>query len=110
VEVPILKQGLYLIASIQSALTDADLTQLRESLGERVGKCERIGASVGDAEQVAEPVALALGESESVATTAGNVDRDPDDGDGDVGPDRGCLLCRALYVDGAGRHGSVVHR
>jgi len=36
VEVPILKQGHYLIASIQSALTDADLSQLREALIERV--------------------------------------------------------------------------
>ena len=37
-EVPILKQGHYLIASIQSALTDADLSQLREALIERVGR------------------------------------------------------------------------
>jgi rsbT antagonist protein RsbS len=32
VQVPILKQGEYLIASIQGALTDADLLQLRENL------------------------------------------------------------------------------
>jgi len=38
VEVPILKQGHYLIASIQSALSDADLSQLREALIARVGK------------------------------------------------------------------------
>jgi rsbT antagonist protein RsbS len=38
VEVPILKQGQYLIASIQSALTDTDLSQLREALIERVGR------------------------------------------------------------------------
>lgn len=31
-QVPILKQGNYLIASIQGALTDADLMQLRENL------------------------------------------------------------------------------
>jgi rsbT antagonist protein RsbS len=37
-QVPILKQGSYLIASIQSALTDADLVQLRESLVEQVGR------------------------------------------------------------------------
>lgn len=34
--VPILKQGSYLIASIQGALTDTDLLQLREGLVERV--------------------------------------------------------------------------
>ena len=33
-EVPVLKQGSYLIASVQSALTDADLVQLRERLME----------------------------------------------------------------------------
>ncbi|MBI4337357.1 MAG: STAS domain-containing protein [Chloroflexi bacterium] len=37
-EVPILKQGDYLIAIIQSALTDADLKQLRDALAERVGR------------------------------------------------------------------------
>lgn len=37
-EVPILKQGQYLIASVQSALTDADLMQLRDAIAERVGK------------------------------------------------------------------------
>jgi rsbT antagonist protein RsbS len=36
-QVPILKQGEYLIASIQSVLSDADLVQLRDSLGARVG-------------------------------------------------------------------------
>lgn len=35
-EVPILKQGRYLIASIQAALTDADLMHLREALVKRV--------------------------------------------------------------------------
>jgi rsbT antagonist protein RsbS len=37
-EVPILKQGAYLIATVQSALTDADLTGLRDALVERVGR------------------------------------------------------------------------
>jgi rsbT antagonist protein RsbS len=46
VEVPILKQGHYLIASIQSALTDADLMQLRESLVARVGKFRARGVIV----------------------------------------------------------------
>jgi len=46
VEVPVLKQGHYLIASIQSALTDADLSQLRESLVERVGKLRARGVIV----------------------------------------------------------------
>jgi rsbT antagonist protein RsbS len=36
-QVPILKQGGYLIASIQSVLSDPDLVQLRDNLGERVG-------------------------------------------------------------------------
>ena len=35
--VPILKQGSYLIASIQSALTDSDMDLLRDDLMERVG-------------------------------------------------------------------------
>jgi rsbT antagonist protein RsbS len=37
-EVPILKQQHYLIATVQAALTDADLTYLRDALVERVGK------------------------------------------------------------------------
>jgi rsbT antagonist protein RsbS len=36
-QVPILKQGDFLIASIQSVLSDSDLVQLRDNLGERVG-------------------------------------------------------------------------
>lgn len=36
-EVPILKQGNYLIATIQSALTDADLMSLRDALVRKVG-------------------------------------------------------------------------
>ena len=36
-QVPILKQGGYLIASIQAVLSDADLVQLRDNLGARVG-------------------------------------------------------------------------
>ena len=45
-EVPILKQGQYLIASIQSALTDEDLSQLREALVERVGRLRARGVIV----------------------------------------------------------------
>jgi rsbT antagonist protein RsbS len=37
VTVPILKQGGYLIASIQSALSDSEVLELRDSLAERVG-------------------------------------------------------------------------
>ena len=37
-QVPILKQGPYLIATIQSALTDADIVLLRDALVERVGR------------------------------------------------------------------------
>src|SRR5436853_7853212 len=36
--VPILKQGPYLIASIQAAMTDSDVLQLRDDLMERVGR------------------------------------------------------------------------
>ena len=45
-EVPILKQGPYLIATIQSALTDADLLQLRDSLVEQVGRYRSRGVIV----------------------------------------------------------------
>jgi len=45
-EVPILKQGDYLIASIQSALTDADLLRLRDELAERVGRFRSRGVIV----------------------------------------------------------------
>src|SRR5580704_1537892 len=44
--VPILKQGHYLIASIQSALTDADLLQLRDELAEMVGRHRSRGVIV----------------------------------------------------------------
>ncbi len=44
--VPILKQGDYLIASIQSALTDQDLLQLRDDLAEQVGKFRSRGVIV----------------------------------------------------------------
>ena len=36
-EVPILKQGHYLIASIQSALSDADFVSFRDDLAHKVG-------------------------------------------------------------------------
>ena len=45
-EVPILKQGAYLIATIQSALTDADLLRLRDSLVEQVGRFRSRGVIV----------------------------------------------------------------
>src|SRR6266852_1187426 len=44
--VPILKQSHYLIATIQSALTDQDLLQLRDALVERVGKFRSKGVIV----------------------------------------------------------------
>ena len=44
--VPILKQRNYLIASIQAALTDADLLQLWDDLTEQVGKYRSRGAIV----------------------------------------------------------------
>jgi rsbT antagonist protein RsbS len=45
-EVPILKQGLHLIATVQSALSDADLLQLRDALVEKVGKLRARGVIV----------------------------------------------------------------
>jgi rsbT antagonist protein RsbS len=46
VEVPILKQGPYLIASIQAALNDKDLLLLRDALVERVGRFRARGVIV----------------------------------------------------------------
>lgn len=45
-EVPILKQGAYLIASIQSALEDEDLMRLRDALIEKVGRFRSRGVIV----------------------------------------------------------------
>ena len=45
-QVPILKQGDFLIASIQSALSDEDLLQLRDDLVEQVGRYRSRGAIV----------------------------------------------------------------
>lgn len=44
--VPILKQGNYLIASIQGALTDTDLLQLQEELVKRVGAVRTRGVII----------------------------------------------------------------
>jgi rsbT antagonist protein RsbS len=44
--VPILKQGDVLIASIQSALTDRDLLQLRDELAEKVGRLRARGVVI----------------------------------------------------------------
>ena len=44
--VPILKQGEFLIASIQAALTDADLRQLRDDVGTSVGRWRSRGVVV----------------------------------------------------------------
>jgi len=46
VHVPILKQGGYLIATIQSVLSDADLLQLRDDLANRVGQFRSRGVIV----------------------------------------------------------------
>jgi len=46
VRVPILKQGDFAIASIQSALTDQDLLQLRDDLAAHVGKYRSKGVIV----------------------------------------------------------------
>jgi len=44
--VPVLKQGEYLIASIQSALSDPDLLQLRDDLAKRVGQYRSRGVII----------------------------------------------------------------
>lgn len=44
--VPILKQGDVLIASIQTALTDKDLIQLRDELADRIGQFRAHGVIV----------------------------------------------------------------
>ena len=44
--VPILKQGNWLIASIQSVLSDADLLQLRDDLADRVGQFRSRGVII----------------------------------------------------------------
>jgi rsbT antagonist protein RsbS len=46
VHVPILKQGSYLIASIQSSLTDTDMCELREALVEQVGRFRARGVII----------------------------------------------------------------
>lgn len=45
-QVPILKQGPYLIASVQSALTDSDLHRLQRELAEQVGRYHARGVIV----------------------------------------------------------------
>ena len=45
-EVPILKQGQYLIAFNQAALSDLDLVHLRDALAEKVGKFRARGVIV----------------------------------------------------------------
>lgn len=44
--VPILKQGDILVASIQAALSDQDLTQLRDELAESVGRLRTRGVII----------------------------------------------------------------
>jgi rsbT antagonist protein RsbS len=44
--VPIFKQGSVLIASIQAALSDNDLVQLRDELAERIGKLRSRGVVI----------------------------------------------------------------
>lgn len=44
--VPILKQGDVLIASIQAALSDRDLVQLRDELADRVGRLRARGVVI----------------------------------------------------------------
>ena len=45
-QVPILKQGAYLIATVQAALTDEDLKQLRDALVGQVSKVRARGVIV----------------------------------------------------------------
>jgi rsbT antagonist protein RsbS len=43
VPVPILKQGSYLIASIQSALSDSEVLELRDDVADRIGRYRSLG-------------------------------------------------------------------
>src|SRR5436309_15714625 len=45
-QVPVLKQRDYLIASIQSVLSDTDLLRLRDDLADRVGKARSRGVII----------------------------------------------------------------
>src|SRR5258705_5390592 len=45
-QVPMLKQGPSLIGTIQSALTDADIVQLRDALVEKVGRFRSLGVII----------------------------------------------------------------
>ena len=45
-EVPLLKQGPYLIATVQSALSDEDLLQLRDAVVQKVGQLRSRGVIV----------------------------------------------------------------
>jgi rsbT antagonist protein RsbS len=46
VGVPVLKQGDYLIASVQAALSDADLLKLQDELAQKVGRFRSRGVIV----------------------------------------------------------------
>jgi len=46
VSVPILKQAPHLIATVQSALTDADIVQLRDALVDQVGRFRSRGVII----------------------------------------------------------------
>jgi rsbT antagonist protein RsbS len=46
VAVPILKQGNYLIASIQAALTDSEVLSLRDQLVDRIGRVRSKGVII----------------------------------------------------------------
>jgi rsbT antagonist protein RsbS len=45
-QVPVLKQGYFLIASIQSALSDGDLIELRDNLSNKVGRFRSRGVII----------------------------------------------------------------
>lgn len=45
-EVPVLKQGPFLIATVQAALTDDDLVQLRRAMAERVVLSRSLGVII----------------------------------------------------------------
>jgi rsbT antagonist protein RsbS len=69
VRVAVLRQGDYLIASIQSDLTDSEVVALREELLERVGRfrCRGLIVDVGALDVIDSFVARALA---AIATTA----------------------------------------
>src|SRR3954471_4959218 len=73
--VPILKQGDYLIASIQSALSDTEVLELRDDLADRIGRFRSQGIIIDVAalDVIDSFVARSLGNTAQTAILRGAV-------------------------------------